>query len=297
MPEMPGMPVQRPNIHREGVPGDFGLELFFPHGGAYKIAVRLAPPGGRPAFATFRVDVKDADARRKPVPPPFRVLLIDPPRQAGPTTLRFAVQDAKTRATVKAFDLAHTKKIHLILVSRDLGWFAHEHPDQRPDGTFVWHGRFPVGGDYLVFADVAPKDRGSQVLGTALHLSGPPATWSKVLVPSRVAKVGGVVATLDKGPLPVGRTVALDFHLRDAHGPIEDLQPYLGASGHLMIVHQDGGSFVHSHPAEDAASVAQTKRGEVRFGARFPRSGLYKAWAQFQRRGHVLTFPFVFTVG
>ncbi len=289
------MPVQRPRIHREGVPGDYGLELFFPHGGAYKVALRLAPEGARPVFTTFRVEVKDADTHRPPVPAPFRVVLIDPPKRAGATSLHLAIQDARSGETVKAFDVAHTKPIHLILASRDLGWFAHEHPVQQPDGSFVWNGRFPAGGDYLVFADVAPKDRGSQVLGTTLRLSGPKATWPKGLVPSRTAHAGGVVGSLADGPIPVGQTTVLDFRLTDASTgrPVADLQPYLGANGHLMIVHQDGVSFVHSHPADDAEATALARKGEVRFNARFPRPGLYKAWAQFQRQGRVVTLPFV----
>ena len=299
MPEMAGMPVQRPAIHREGVPGDYGLELYFPHGGAYKIGLRLAPTGGSPAYATFRVDVADADAKRAPSVAPFRVVLLDPPKTAGPATLHLAIQDARSGETVRAFDVAHTKLIHLVLASEDLGWFAHEHPVQRPDGTFVWKGAFPAGGDYLVFADVAPKDRGSQVLGTTLRLSGPAPTWSKALRPSRHAVVDGLDATLDPEAFPVGRTVPLVFRLRDArtHRPVADLQPYLGANGHLMIVHRDGASFVHSHPADDAVALALARRGVVRFNARFPRPGLYKAWAQFQRHGRVVTLPFVFPVG
>ena len=294
MPEMSGMPVQRPNVHREGVPGDYGLELYFPHGGAYKIGLRLAPTGGAPTYAAFTVSVKDADARKARLSP-FRVRLIDPPVKSGAVRLRLAIKDAKTNQIVRRFDVAHTKLIHLVLASKDLGWFAHEHPTQEPDGSFVWSGRLLAGGDYLVFADVAPKDRGSQVLGTTLHLSGPPAAWSKALVPSRRATVGGIAATLGNAPIPVGRSTELTFRLKDAATgqPVGDLQPYLGANGHLMIVHQDGASFVHSHPAEDAQSMALARRGVVRFNARFPRAGTYKAWAQFQRRGRVVTLPFV----
>ena len=292
MPEMAGMPVQRPGIHREGVPGDYGLELFFPHGGTYKIALRLDPVGGKPAYAEFRVDVKDADARRKPVPAPYRVEILDAPKRAGRVRLDLRIVEAKSGDTVRLFDVAHTKTFHLMIARKDLGWFVHEHPVAQPDGTFVWNGTIPHGGDYLVFADVAPKGKGSQVLGTTLNLEGPKVPKSP-LVLSRKADVAGIDATLAPGEIPVGRTVALRFVLQDAKGKaIGDLQPYLGARGHLMIVHQDGKSFVHSHPADGPATP-----GLVEFNARFPRTGIYKAWAQFGRAGRVVTLPFVFRVG
>ena len=292
MPEMAGMPVQLPGIHREGVPGDYGLELFFPHGGTYKIALRLDPVGGKPAYAEFRVEVKDADARRKPVPAPYRVEISDPPKTAGRVRLDLRIVDAKSGATVRLFDVAHTKTFHLMIARKDLGWFVHEHPVAQPDGTFVWNGAIPKGGEYLVFADVAPKGKGSQVLGTTLRLQGSRSP-NVPLTLSRRADVEGIDATLASGPIPVGRTVPLRFSLRDAKGkPIRDLQPYLGAWGHLMIVHQDGKAFVHSHPAD-----APTPPGVVEFNARFPRAGLYKAWAQFGRAGRIVTLPFVFRVG
>ena len=291
MPAMPGMPVARPNVHREGVPGDYGLELFFPHGGEFKIALRLTPPGAKPIFAAFNVGVKDSGTR-KARPAPYRVELIDPPKKPGLVRLHLAIKDAKTGETVKTFDVAHEKLIHLMLMSKDLSWFAHEHPVAQPDGSFVWNGRFPAGGDYLVFADVAPKGKGSQVLGAPLHISGPAPT-PKPLVLSKVAKVGGIAATLEGSAYPVGETTPLAFRLKDSGGrPVRDLQPYLGASGHLMIVHRDGKSFVHSHPSE-----AKPMPGRVVFNARFPRAGTYKAWAQFQRGGRVVTLPFVFEVG
>ncbi|MER3495558.1 MAG: hypothetical protein C4320_01265, partial [Armatimonadota bacterium] len=202
---------------------------------------------------------------------------------------------------VRAFDVSHTKLFHLMLVSKDLGWFVHEHPEAQPDGTFTIDWTFPAGGDYLVFADVAPKDKGSQVMSAPLHIEGSPPTWSPKLVPSTgPSRNGGIFAAFAPAerPIPIGKGTVLAFKLTDeATGqPVADLQPYLGTHGHLMIVHQDGGTFVHSHPEENAASAALARKGEIRFNARFPRAGIYKAWAQFRRGGKVVTFPFVFQV-
>jgi hypothetical protein len=305
MPSMPGMPAQSPKIHAEGVPGDYGIETYFPHGGEYLVELTLTAPGAdKPFKVSFTVDVKDAEAmkNRKPKPKPFYAELINKPNaKAGePAPLVIAIRDTKTKANVKDFDVAHEKIFHLIMVSKDLGWFVHEHPEQQPDGTFTISQTFPAGGEYRIFADVAPKGAGSQVLATTLKVSGAKPTWNSVLTPtSLTATVDGITANLTANDktLPIGRTTPLGFRLTDANGkPVTDLETYLGAYGHLMIIHQDGQTFVHSHPQEDAAGIALSKSGTVVFDARFPKAGIYKAWGQFQRGGKVVTIPFVINV-
>lgn len=306
MPAMPTMPRQKPKTHAEGVPGDYGVEAFFPHGGEYQLDLTITPQGEPKAFtASFKLSVQDAPdpKKRKPKPKPFTVEILDRPQaKAGqPVPLRLAVRDTKTKEVIKDFDEAHTQLFHLILVSRDLGWFAHEHPVQQPDGTFTIDQTFPAGGDYLVFADVAPRGAGSQVLPTSLKVQGGAPDWeSKLKDTPRTVTVEGLKADLSfaEKAVPIGRSTTLTFTLSDAGTgkALTDLEPYLGAMGHLILIHEDGGTFVHSHPAEDEASTAKAKAGSVSFLARFPKPGTYKAWGQFQRQGKVVTLPFVVTV-
>ena len=159
---------------------------------------------------------------------------------------------------------------------------------------------FPAGGDYRLFADVAPKGAGSQVLSVPLKVTGAKPAWNTALTPTPLTTtVDGITATLDIANkiLPIGRTIPVGFKLTDsASKPITDLEPYLGAFGHLILIHQDGQTFVHSHPMEDDAGLALSKAGTVVFNARFPKPGRYKAWGQFQRAGKVITVPFVFDV-
>jgi hypothetical protein len=276
-----------------------------PHGGQYQIALSLLVPGeSKPLAVRFLVDVQDAEVRRgrKPAPKPYFVELksVGPSEAGKPTELRFAIRDTKTKALVRDFDIAHTKVFHLLMASRDLSWFTHEHPEAQPDGTFTITQVFPAGGEYWIYADVAPRGAGSQILGTTLKVRG--ATPRPVpLVPSALRNsVDGITATVSiVNPIPVGRSTSLTFRLTvQATGQaLTDLEPYLGAFGHLMILHQDGQTVVHSHPAEDDAGLAASKRGNVIFNARFPKPGIYKAWGQFQRGGKVITLPFVLRVG
>lgn len=306
MPAMPGMPVQTPRIHAEGVPGEYGVETYFPHGGEYQIELELTPPGdATPVKVSFIVDVKDAESakNRKPKPKPFYAELLDKPTaKAGePTPLHIAIRDTSTKQIVKDFDVAHTQIFHLIIVSKDLSWFVHEHPVQQSDGSFTIDQTFPAGGEYRIFADVAPKGAGSQVLPVTLKVTGDAPKANPVLVPTPLTtEVDGIKATLQSAdsPLPIGKSTPLTFVLTDAKtgAKLTDLEPYLGAMGHLILINQDGQTFVHSHPMEDDASNLSAKSGSVMFNARFPKAGLYKAWGQFGRGGKVVTIPFVVRV-
>ena len=48
------------------------------------------------------------------------------------------------------------KKIHLLIVSKDLSYFAHEHPVEKEEGYYVLSHTFPTGGEYVLFADYTP---------------------------------------------------------------------------------------------------------------------------------------------
>ena len=49
--------------------------------------------------------------------------------------LAFRIADRRGQ-TVRDFDVEHTKRMHLIVVRRDMTGFQHLHPTQRPDGSW-----------------------------------------------------------------------------------------------------------------------------------------------------------------
>jgi hypothetical protein len=69
--------------------------------------------------------------------------------------------------------------------------------------------------------------------------------------------------------------------------PVNDLEPWLGALGHLLLIHQDGETFAHAHPDERERGVGRD--GRIPFLVRLPKPGPYKGWLQFQRKGKVET--------
>jgi YHS domain-containing protein len=302
MPSMQGMPEARPKVHREGVPGDYGVELYFPHGGDYQIDLALNIPGEGLKKIAFVVDVKDERPATTQKTQPYQLKVIDWPKTAKAgvvTNLKLRVVESKTGKVQTSFDEAHTKYFHLLIASKDLNWFIHEHPVMAKDGTWSVPITFPAGTDYWVYGDVAPTGKGSRVLISSVQVVGKKPTWDMALKLARQAVDGGlkgVLSTLE--PIEVGRKATIQVKLFDAKNgsPAGDTVKWLGAAGHMMIFHKDGKTVVHSHPAEDAENEAFVKQGIVRFTGRFPKPGIYKIYAQFDWRGKVRTLPFAVEV-
>jgi plastocyanin len=123
------------------------------------------------------------------------------------------------------------------------------------------------------------------------------------------------------GAIKAGQELMLNFAAFDAasNKPATDLENYLGELAHFVIISEDMKDFVHAHPmSKDAHNKSSQKDdhnadghnhstmegvttkpsvSEVAAHTAFPRSGLYKVWAQFQRGGQIITVPFVVNVG
>ena len=142
----------------------------------------------------------------------------------------------------------------------------------------------------MLFHDFTPDSVGMQVVPVELAVEGAERPRVALTVDDDQRKrVDGVDVTLSHSPLLPGADCTMTFTLERRGKPVTDLEPFLGAMGHLVMVSEDRGSFVHSHPLEQKAVIGPS----VTFNMRFERTGLYKAWGQFQRRGRVITVPFV----
>ena len=86
--------------------------------------------------------------------------------------------------------------------------------------------------------------------------------------------------------------VQLNFNLVDANTKksIDDLQPYLGERGHLVIIRQASeitkANYIHAH------AMADTGNGKIQFMTTFPLPGKYKLWGQFNRNGKIVVADF-----
>ena len=191
--------------------------------------------------------------------------------------LRFTVT-GPDGAPVTSYDVQHEKRLHLVAVRRDLTGFQHVHPTLGSDGT--WSTTLDLTpGPWRVFADFAPTGGDPLVLGTDLLVPGAfaPAVDDRE---RRVASVDGYSVTLD-GSLAGGRDARLSFAVTLDGRPVTDLQPYLGAAGHLVALRSGDLAYLHVHPDDGLV-----------FHAEVPSEGTYHLFLDFKHRGVVRTAAF-----
>lgn len=208
-----------------------------------------------------------------------------------PVELRFELLDPKSGKRATRFEIVHEKLFHLFLVSADLSFFAHLHPQWQPDGTFHLPVTLPKPGIYKLLADCYPVGATPQLLPRILTTSGYAKPISQSLtVPAqdlapKITENLSVKLRLDPPePMP-GRKTMLFFEL----SPQEGVEPYLGAMGHMLAVSNDLIDAIHEHPF-------LTDPGTIQFNIFFPREAVYRVWVQFQRLGVVNTAEFTLPV-
>jgi len=213
--------------------------------------------------------------------------------EAGQRTtleLRISREDG---SVVTAYDVSHEKLMHLIAVSEDLSFFAHLHPELEDDGRFTVEAEFPKGGRYKLFADFVPTGAWPVTIGQWIDVAGDVRDETPPADEELVKTVDGKEVALDISPFAAQTDAALTFTIRDAATgePIADLEPYLGAVGHVVIVSEDAESYLHVHP-DDASGSGP----EAAFHTSFPSGGTYRIWGQFQHEGNVFTVPYTVNV-
>jgi hypothetical protein len=192
-------------------------------------------------------------------------------------------------ATVTAFDVEHDKRMHLIVVRRDTTGFQHLHPQMDADGTWRVPLTVAAGGSYRAFADFAPTGGRPTTLG--VELAAPGAYAPVTHQPSRTARVDGYQVEL-AGELTAGRASPVTLTISKDGAVVTDLQPYLGAYGHLVALREGDLAYLHVHP-EGAPGDGRTPAGPgIQFVAEVPSTGTYRLFLDFQHNGVVRTAEF-----
>jgi hypothetical protein len=202
-------------------------------------------------------------------------LVRDTAPQGRRSDLRFRILDRRGR-TVRRFDVEHTKRMHLVVVRRDLSGFQHLHPRQAADGSWSVPLTVRDAGAYRVFADFSTGDR-AHTLAADLLVDG--AVRSHPLpAPAASTAVDGMRVTLAGAPSRAGAESDLRFSVTRGGRPVA-VDDYLGAKGHLVALRDGDLAFLHVHPDAD----------ELRFMAEFPSAGRYRLFLQFRVDGRVHT--------
>lgn len=209
---------------------------------------------------------------------------------AGRRTVEFVIEGPDGSA-VTDYEIEHEKELHLIAVRRDFTGFQHVHPERTSDGT--WAARLDLtGGTWRLFADFTPvpgDGSGAEALtlGADVTVSGPTSGLAEASPETRVDTVDGYRVEL-AGALTPGRENDLSFAVTRQGDPVADLQPYLGARGHLVALREGDLAYLHVHPTDDEDATGH----EVGFAASVPSVGGYRLYLDFRVDGVVRTASF-----
>ncbi|QFU86582.1 hypothetical protein [Amycolatopsis sp. YIM 10] len=187
-------------------------------------------------------------------------------------------------APVTAFDVEHEKRLHLILVRRDTAGFQHLHPQLAADGTWWIQLGLPRAGSYRMYADFKPT--GGQATTLGADLSAPGDYQPSWYPPAVESEVDGYRVRLD-GDLVAGRSSKVRLTVTKDGREVTDLEPYLGAYGHLVALRGGDLAYLHVHPDESAAPGPS-----IDFHTEVPSPGTYRLFLDFQHGGKVRTAEF-----
>ncbi|QCW51959.1 hypothetical protein FE634_18935 [Nocardioides dongxiaopingii] len=213
------------------------------------------------------------------------------------TTLRPGTREVAFRITdehgdaVTDYRVEHERRLHLVAVRRDGTGFQHVHPELGADGTW----RVPLDltpSAWRLIADFAPADTADTgqddaglVLGADLLVPGPSDVAPAPPV-TRTATVDDYTVTLT-GDLVAGDHSTLELTVSRDGVPVTDLQPYLGAFGHLVALREGDLAHLHVHPEEGASGPT------VAFTAEVPSAGRYRLHLDFRHDDVVRTASFL----
>jgi hypothetical protein len=220
---------------------------------------------------------------------------------------RFHVEDPVSGKPVTDYAVVHDMPYHLFVLSRDTTVFMHEHPHREADGVYALEVTLPKPGHYVLISDFFPIGGSGQVLSTPIVTDGfdgdvfsavptfpVDAAWSK--------REAGTAVELRIAPSALVASEDLDlpvhFTSETTGEPIRDLERYLGAFAHALIVNEELTEYIHAHPEEmlEGTDIKSGGGPDVIFHTLFPKGGRYKAWIQFQRGGKLSTVSFTFRV-
>ncbi|KRF13083.1 hypothetical protein [Nocardioides sp. Soil796] len=182
---------------------------------------------------------------------------------------------------LRDYDVVHEKRLHLIVVGTPaLTSFQHVHPTMSADGR--WTARLDLApGTYEVYADATTA--GENFVATApLVVRGHHPRPESVPAATVLERTGPYAVAMTRVDDQVTFTIS-------RHGkPVTDIEPYLGANGHLVVIEARKFEYLHAHPLAGPAGP------QVSFEVA-DSSGAHRLFLEFKHDGAVRRVAF--TVG
>lgn len=236
-----------------------------------------------------------------------------------PTSLTFKIKNDKGEI-LKDFATVHEKIMHFIVVRKDLQYFQHIHPTfNESTGEFSINITFPTDGPYRVFLDFTPakSQDNPQLLSVTLYKDINVGDMSKYKAQSVGAdtqkqKIVGAYEVSFRFPpqdqMKAQQELTYSLTINKNGQPVEDLENYLGALGHSVILREGNLDFIHTHPKDMAVgegslmqhegsmqTIGKTgnKGPQIDFETSFPEHGTYRIFTQFQHQSKVITVDYI----
>lgn len=202
--------------------------------------------------------------------------------------LVFTPKDNLNSTAVVELQETHEKLIHVIVVNEELSWFDHIHAEPDGTGAYKVNKTFPVAGKYLVYADYKSTIGGAQTDRLELHVEGDRNISSHHQHPAKIkTETDGYTLAIPDGMSLKTGSVNLPIVLEKDGKKVQrtEIEDYLGAVAHIILINQDDKEFIHIHPASSNISP-------IHAHADINKPGLYRMWVQFQTDGRVHTADF-----
>jgi hypothetical protein len=182
----------------------------------------------------------------------------------------------------------HEKKAHIIIISEDLEYFSHLHPDKEVNGEYSVKVNLPFGGKFILFIEYKPK--GSNKITERFNLLVGGNEKSKAVFKSERYH-------FENQNLSVILRPSRDlFSGNEIHIPVAifkdgkelnaaKFDDYLGEKAHAVLIGVTNFDFLHVHP--------MVMRNQLNLHMNIVKSGYYRLWLQFQIDGILYTTDFV----
>jgi hypothetical protein len=276
---------------------------------ALYVGVRLLPVGTGLNHMDFRTEGKGALEFCDPANPQFiPVVAVRSPVVVTLQADREPARDEEMKFTLKLSTaggkpvgpadllVAHTRKLHLLIVDPTLNDYQHVHPEPgRRAGEWVFTLTPHRTGTYRVFADFTPAATQRGLYAAAdFTVPGPVARVTRE--PNTTGQLMGFNFELVLPPvLQAGQVADLKFRIESQGREKRSvpLQPVMGAFAHLVAFDEARSGFAHLHPNEtDLAKPPDALRPELNFKVTIPAPGRYVIWAQVNLGGNEAFVPF-----
>jgi len=220
-------------------------------------------------------------------------LSLDPavPHPNELTRLTFGLIDPRTERAVRKLEVVHEKLYHVFVVSQDLSFFLHTHPERNGDEDFHLDVRLPKPGLYRVLSDFYPSGATPQLITNTLIVAGEEAAMHSARIQADLSPKTTDNARVDLMLAPAHVVARQDVSMVFRVTPEQGVEQYLGAWAHMLAASADLVDMTHNHPIAAADSSGGAGK-DIEFNMAFPRAGVYRVWVQFQRLGVVNTVAF-----